>query len=117
MPTDTTDAEATEKAPPGPSLDDVRAVIREEIADYFAGTFGLGPKGEAEPVKLPQTERELEAYTEEVTRRAMSMLAADEEKRGKVTPSPEPDPEPEPEVEPEGPARWADKVRRWLWES
>lgn len=104
-------------APSGPSLDEVRAVVREEIAGFFSGAFGPKDDEKTSPkVKLPTTEKELEAYTENLTRSLMERLAADEKGKGKPTPEPEIDPTPEPEIEPEGAPTWADRVRKWVWE-
>jgi hypothetical protein len=109
MPTDPPEndpGEPTPAPPPaGPTADQVRAMVREELAAILTG-------GTEKETPEPRTDKEMEAYVESLVQKGMAALAED----GKPPPDPTPDPTPEPEIEPETKRKWQDRLRTALWD-
>lgn len=95
--------------PAGPSKDEVKGWVREALAEVLAG----GGK----PPEAPDlsTDKKIEAYVEEQTRKALEVIRAEEAAAGKTPPSDEPDPDPDPETLPETKTTWQQKAARFLW--
>lgn len=122
MPTDpaTPDPPNPEGAPPkgdppppaGPTTDDVRTIIREELTTLLAG----GGKPEGDPDL--STDKKLEAFVEKLVRDAMTVILEDEKRSGTDPPEPpdtsKVDP-PAPEGEPEQKTTWQARLQKFVW--
>jgi hypothetical protein len=95
------------ETPATPSKDDVRAMIREELAAILKGA-----DPEAADTPHPRTDKEMEEYVEGLVQKGMEALAA----VGGEVPDPIPDPKVEPEVPPETKKKWQDILRTKLWD-
>lgn len=93
----------------GPSEDDIRSFVREELVKMIGGA----DKTDAGPDL--STDKKLEAYVREITRTAVEELKAAEEAAGKPSPDDKPDESHEPENEPQQTKPWTERVQAFLW--
>lgn len=97
-------------APTGPSADEVRALIREELAGFFSG-LGQPPAGAPAAPDL-STDKKMEEYVEKIVQDSMAKLGTPPPDATIDTGTPPPV---DPEKLPETKAKWQDKVRAALW--